>query len=60
VASLTAPSSADRPNRVLGFDSTGTLAWVLMPLIGILGRGAIQIEGRAVLDVPNAVTVDVL
>jgi hypothetical protein len=60
VASLTAPSSADRPNRVLGYDSTGTLAWVLMPLIGILGRGAIQIEGRAVLDVPNAVTVDVL
>lgn len=35
---LAAPDSSERPSRVLGF-SAGEIAWVLMPVIGVLGSG---------------------
>jgi hypothetical protein len=59
LVSVTAPAAADRQGRVLGYSGT-TLAWVAMPLIGILGRGEIVIEGRGIINVPNCITVEVL
>jgi hypothetical protein len=56
---LAAPASADRQGRVLGYSGT-TLAWIAMPLIGVLGRGDIVIEGRGITDVPNCVTTEAL
>jgi len=56
---LAAPAAADRQGRVLGYSGT-TLAWVAMPLIGVLGRGDIVIEGRGIVDVPNCITVEKL
>ena len=56
---LAAPAAADRQGRVLGYSGT-SLAWVAMPLIGVLGRGDIVIEGRGIVDVPNCITVEVL
>lgn len=35
---LAAPASSERASRVLGF-SAGEIAWVLMPVIGVLGTG---------------------
>jgi hypothetical protein len=59
LVTLAAPSAADRQGRVLGYSGT-TLAWVAMPLIGVLGRGEIVIEGRGIIDVPTCVTVEKL
>ena len=57
--SVTAPAAADRQGRVLGYSGT-SLAWIAMPLIGVLGAGDIVIEGRGIVDVPNCTTVEVL
>jgi hypothetical protein len=57
--SVTAPAAADRQGRVLGY-SGSTLAWIAMPLIGVLGAGDIVIEGRGIIDVPNCVSVEKL
>jgi hypothetical protein len=59
LVSVTAPAAADRQGRVLGYSGT-TLAWVAMPLIGVLGAGDIVIEGRGIVDVPNCVFVEKL
>jgi hypothetical protein len=56
---LAAPAAADRQGRVLGYSGT-SLAWIAMPLIGVLGAGDIVIEGRGILDVPNCITVELL
>jgi hypothetical protein len=59
LVSVTAPAAADRQGRVLGY-SGSTLAWIAMPLIGVLGAGDIVIEGRGIIDVPNCVSVEKL
>jgi len=59
LVSVTAPAAADRQGRVLGY-SGSTLAWIAMPLIGVLGRGDIVLEGRGIVSVPNCVTVEKL
>jgi hypothetical protein len=59
LVTLAAPAAADRQGRVLGYSGT-TLAWVAMPLIGVLGRGEIVIEGRGIVDVPTCIAVEVL
>jgi len=56
---LAAPAAADRQGRVLGYSGT-SLAWIAMPLIGVLGAGDIVIEGRGIIDVPNCITVELL
>jgi len=56
---LAAPSSGDRNGRVLGY-SAGVLAWIAMPLVTVLGRGDLVIEGRGITDVPSCVTTEVL
>jgi hypothetical protein len=59
LVTLAAPAAADRQGRVLGYSGT-SLAWIAMPLIGVLGAGDIVIEGRGIIDVPNCITVEVL
>jgi hypothetical protein len=59
LVTLAAPASGDRQGRVLGYAGTA-LAWIAMPLVSVLGRGDIVIEGRGIVDVPDCVTVGVL
>jgi hypothetical protein len=59
LVTLAAPASGDRQGRVLGYAGTA-LAWIAMPLVSVLGRGPIVIEGRGIVDVPDCVTVGVL
>lgn len=49
---LAAPASSERPSRVLGFSSAGEVAWVLMPVIGVLGTGReYTVDARSLVDV---------
>jgi hypothetical protein len=59
LVTLAAPASGDRQGRVLGYAGTA-LAWIAMPLVSVLGRGDIVIEGRGIVNVPDCVTVGVL
>jgi hypothetical protein len=59
LVTLAAPAAGDRQGRVLGYSGTA-LAWIAMPLLGVLGRGDIVIEGRGIVDVPNCIIVEVL
>jgi hypothetical protein len=59
LVTLAAPAAGDRQGRVLGY-SGSALAWIAMPLLGVLGRGDIVIQGRGIVDVPNCIIVEVL
>lgn len=49
---LAAPVASERPSRVLGFSSAGEIAWVLMPVIGVLGTGReYTVDARSLVDV---------
>lgn len=49
---LAAPASSERPSRVLGFGAAGEVAWVLMPVIGVLGTGReYTVDARSLVDV---------
>lgn len=52
---LAAPSASERASKVLGF-SAGEVAWVLLPVIGVIGAGReYYVDARAIVDVTGDV-----